>query len=353
MNDSRQSLAAEGASALEEYLAAPHEAGLLHAYELGRRALTHKVAVAELGIAYRNALAAALPGAVTPDEQARLAQRAAEFLGETLAPIEMILGGYREAHVRLQRLHQILAELQEASRRKDEFLAMLAHELRNPLAPMRNALEIMRLTRYDAREVGQASDLMERQVQHLARLIDDLMDVSRVTQGKVALRKEKIDVATVVRSALEISRPPMEAAGHALTVVLPQGPLVVRGDAVRLTQVVVNLLNNATKYTEPGGRIGLTVVRDGAFAVVRVCDSGIGIPAEMLPTIFDMFVQVPSARGRAQGGLGIGLTLVKSLVEMHDGSVEAHSAGQRQGSELLVRLPVVREEPPPQEPARE
>jgi CheY-like chemotaxis protein/two-component sensor histidine kinase len=171
-------------------------------------------------------------------------------------------------------------------------------------------------------------------------LIDDLLDVSRITRGKITLRKERLDLATVVQSALEISRPLMDAARPALTVVLPPEPLPVQADAARLAQVLANLLNNASKYTEPGGHIWLTAERSGAQAVVRVRDTGIGIPAEMLPDIFGMFVQVPSSLQRSQGGLGIGLTLVKNLVEMHGGRVEAHSAGPHQGSEFIVRLPL-------------
>jgi signal transduction histidine kinase/ActR/RegA family two-component response regulator len=351
MNETLPLLTAEYAAALQEYLAEPQEAGLMHAYDLGRRTLGLAGDVAELGIAHGKVLAAALAGAGTAAERARLGQRAAEFLGEALAPCQMVLRGYREANAQLQRWNATLeqrvqertAALGDASRRKDEFLAMLGHELRNPLAPIRHALQIMRLAGSDSVEVGQARDLMERQVQNLVRLIDDLLDVSRITRGKIHLRKERLDLATVVQSALEISRPHLEAAGHELTVALPPKPLYVQADAARLAQVVANLLNNATKYTEPGGRIWLTAEREGAQAVVRVRDTGIGIPAEMLPDIFGMFVQVDSALERSQGGLGIGLTLVKSLVEMHGGGVEACSAGPRQGSEFVVRLPLAPE----------
>jgi signal transduction histidine kinase len=365
MNETFQQLAEQYAAAFQEYLSESQEAGLMHAYDLVRRALTLEMGVADLGIAHGRLLAAALPDGGTPEARAELIQRAAEFLGEAMAPFAMILRGYREANAGLRRLSETLEQrvtertealrrsaedLREASRRKDEFLAQLAHDLRNPLAPIRNALHVLRLTRFDAAKVDQARDLMERQVQHLARLIEDLMDVARLGRGKVELRKERLDLATVVQSALEISRPHLEAARHALTVELPPAPVAVYADAARLTQVVVNLLNNASKYTEPGGSIWLTAERQGAHAVVRVRDTGIGIPPEMLPDVFDLFVQAPAALGRAQGGLGIGLTLAKRLVEMHGGSIEAQSAGARQGSEFIVRLPLAPEEPASQEP---
>jgi signal transduction histidine kinase len=358
MSDTLQLLTEDYASALREYLAEPREAGLMRAYDLGRRTLNLAAGVPELGDVHGQVLAAAMTGADMPEERMQLTQRAAEFLTEALAPFQMILRGYQEANALLQRLNKTLEQrvqertaalrareeqLKEASRRKDEFLAMLAHELRNPLAPIRNALQIMRLADGDAAEVGQARDLMERQVHNLVRLIDDLMDVSRITRGKIVLRPERLNLATVVQSALEISRPLIEAAGHELTVELPPQPVYVQADAARLAQVLANLLNNATKYTEPGGHILLTAEQNGAQVVVRVRDTGIGIPAELLPDIFGLFVQVPAAIERSQGGLGIGLTLVKILVEMHGGSVEAHSAGPRQGSEFTVRLPVASE----------
>jgi signal transduction histidine kinase len=330
----------------------------MQAYDLGRRTLALAAGLTELGDAHGRVLAAGLAGAEGPEEHQRLTQRAAEFLGEALAPFQMVLRGYREANAQLQRLNETLEQrvqertaalreseeqLRQAGRRKDEFLAMLAHELRNPLAPIRNALHIMRLLSTDTVEVGRARDLIERQVRNLIRLIDDLMDVSRITRGKIRLRKERLDLAAVVQEALEISRPHIEAGSHQLTVALPEKPLYVEADAARLAQVVANLLNNAAKYTEPRGNIWLTAEQQGAQVVVRVRDSGIGIPAEMLPNIFGMFVQVSSAVERSQGGLGIGLMLVKSLLEMHGGSVEGHSAGPGQGSEFVVRLPIAPE----------
>jgi PAS domain S-box-containing protein len=232
--------------------------------------------------------------------------------------------------------------LREADRRKDVFLATLAHELRNPLAPIRNSLHILR--RVDLEGDRQAADtiheMMERQVNHMVRLVDDLMDVSRITRGKIELRKEPVTVASAVRSAIETSRPLIDAAHHHLVVRLPTDALVVEADPVRLAQVLSNLLNNAAKYTEDGGQISLGARRDGAEVVISVRDSGIGIPADMLPRVFDLFVQVDRTHSRREGGLGIGLTLVRSLVDMHGGTIEARSDGPGCGSEFLIRLPL-------------
>jgi signal transduction histidine kinase/ActR/RegA family two-component response regulator len=233
---------------------------------------------------------------------------------------------------------RLIRELRDTDRRKDEFLATLAHELRNPLAPIRNALHIMRLSR-DATEVERARAMMQRQLGHMVRLIDDLLDVSRITRGKLELRKERVELAAIVRSALETVRPIIDAAGHALVVDLPAQPVYLDADPIRLAQVLSNLLGNAAKYMERGGRIALSAkARDGAVTLV-VRDWGIGIPGNALPSIFDMFTQVDHSIGRSQGGLGIGLTLVKSLVEMHGGRVSARSDGIDQGSEFTVHLP--------------
>ena len=234
--------------------------------------------------------------------------------------------------------------LREADRRKDEFLATLAHELRNPLAPIRNSLHILRLTNSGDSATDQVCEMMERQVVHLVRLVDDLMEVSRITRGKVELRLEPLDLAAVLRSAVEASRPAIDAARHQLAIALPSEPVVLMGDPVRLSQVFANLLNNATKYMAEGGQIWLTARRDGNGIEISVRDTGIGIEAEMLPQIFTMFTQVDRSRRQSQGGLGIGLTLVRSLVEMHGGQVEARSPGPGLGSEFVVRLP-----PSPQE----
>jgi signal transduction histidine kinase len=244
-------------------------------------------------------------------------------------------------------LQQRTQELTEADRRKDEFLAMLAHELRNPLAPLRSALQILRLTDVDPDpRVWQARDLMERQVQQLVRLVDDLLDISRITRGKIELRKERVDLASVMASAVEGSRPLIEARKHTLEAMLPQDALMVEADPVRLTQVLSNLLNNAAKFTPGGGQIWLTAERAGGEAIVRVRDTGAGIPANLLSTVFELFTQVNCTAGRAEGGLGIGLTLVRRLTEMHGGTVEAFSAGPDQGSEFVVRLPLLPDTPP-------
>jgi PAS domain S-box-containing protein len=236
-------------------------------------------------------------------------------------------------------------QLQEADRKKDEFLATLAHELRNPLAPIRNALQLLRLAGDDKATVERALTVMERQVQQMVRLIDDLMDVSRITRAKLQLRKERVDLTTVVRNAVETSRPFIEMAGHELTLTLPKEPIYVEADAARLAQVFANLLNNAAKYTEQGGHVWLTVEKTSGGchpsgeAVVRVKDNGLGISAEHLPHIFEMFSQVDHSLERAQGGLGIGLTLAKHLTEMHGGTIEASSEGAGKGCEFIVRLP--------------
>jgi PAS domain S-box-containing protein len=230
--------------------------------------------------------------------------------------------------------------LRDADRRKDEFLAMLAHELRNPLAPIRNSLNILRLSSRHDPAVEQVGEMMERQVNHMVRLVDDLLEVSRITRGKIELRKEPIEVAAVVRTAVETSRPLIEAAGHQLAVSLPPAPITLDGDPVRLAQVISNLLNNAAKYTESGGQIWLTVRREAGGIAISVRDNGTGIPPDMLPKIFELFMQVDRNLERAQGGLGIGLTLVKSLVELHGGSVTAASDGPGQGSEFVVHLPL-------------
>lgn len=230
--------------------------------------------------------------------------------------------------------------LQDAAQRKDEFLAMLAHELRNPLAPIRNAVQILRRLGPAGAQLQWARDVIDRQVGHLARLVDDLLDVSRLLRGKITLRKESLDLATVIQHAVESSRPLIEARRHTLTVSLPPQPLQLEGDLTRLAQVFSNLLNNAAKYTEEGGRIELVVEADDKEARIRVRDTGVGIPTTLLPQVFDLFTQAERTLDRTQGGLGIGLTIVKNLVELHGGSVEAYSEGPGRGSEFRVRLPL-------------
>ena len=231
-------------------------------------------------------------------------------------------------------------ELKEADRRKDQFLATLAHELRNPLAPLRSGLEVMKLARDDAPLIENVRTMMERQLGHMVRLVDDLLDVSRINLGRVTIRRERLNLADLVQQALETTRAAIEQADHTLVVTLPKEPLYLDGDATRLSQVFSNLLSNAAKFTNPGGRLWLTVSRDDAEAVVSVRDTGIGIPPAMLDRVFEVFTQVDWSIERAQGGLGIGLSLVKALVEMHGGRVAARSEGHGKGSEFIVRLPL-------------
>jgi signal transduction histidine kinase len=243
--------------------------------------------------------------------------------------------------IALQRdeLRAYAGALQEADRRKDEFLATLAHELRNPLAPIRNGLDILRKTP-DREDAGDIRDMMERQLVHLVRLIDDLLDVSRVGQGKIELRKERINIRDVLQAALETSSPLIESANHGLTVDIHENPIWVEADLSRLAQVVSNLLNNAAKYTPEEGRIGLSARIDGDDAVIAVSDNGLGIPANMLSKVFQLFIQLDHNMDRARGGLGIGLALVRQLVEMHGGKIHAESAGANRGSVFTVRIPL-------------
>jgi two-component system, sensor histidine kinase len=230
--------------------------------------------------------------------------------------------------------------MREADRRKDEFLATLAHELRNPLAPIRNALEILRIAGDDPGKSRMAREMMQRQVSQMVRLVDDLLDVSRITTGKLAVRKAVIELQGAVTDGVETARPFIESRGQALELDVARSPIAVEGDRTRLAQVFSNLLNNAAKYTEPGGHIRLAVRQEGDQAVVRVSDTGIGLSRESMETIFDMFVQVDLTLERSQAGLGVGLTLARRLVELHNGTIEARSEGAGRGSEFVVRLPV-------------
>jgi PAS domain S-box-containing protein len=239
----------------------------------------------------------------------------------------------------IEDVKRLEAALREADRRKNEFLATLAHELRNPLAPIRNGLQVLRLANERSAQ-EQARAMMERQLGQLVRLVDDLLDVSRISRNKLELRKARIPLASVVENAVETARPLIDAKGHTLSVTLPPEPLYLDADLTRLAQVFWNLLNNSAKYTDPGGRIDLVAERQGSVVVVTVRDSGIGIPREALPGLFTLFSQVDPSLERSQGGLGIGLALIKGLVERHGGSVEAHSGGVGQGSLFVVRLPV-------------
>ena len=235
-------------------------------------------------------------------------------------------------------------QLREADRRKDDFLAMLAHELRNPLAPVLTAVQLMDRKQQLGLGTEREREVVERQVHHMRRLVDDLLDVSRVTRGKIQLRKHPVDLVASVGRAVEAARPFADSREHTLRVELPDGPVWTEADPVRLVQVLTNLLHNAAKYSEPGGRITLTLAREAGEAVVRVADTGMGIPAEALPHLFEPFMQVARTLDRAQGGLGLGLTLVKQLVEMHGGRVEASSEGVGRGSVFTVRLPLLPEE---------
>jgi PAS domain S-box-containing protein len=232
-------------------------------------------------------------------------------------------------------------ELAETNRHKDEFLATLAHELRNPLAPIRNAIQYLGMDGLTPRDVKAGREVISRQVTVMVRLIDDLLDMSRMSRNKLDIRKQRIELAEVVEQAVESSQPLIEQCGHELTISLPPQPIYLDADALRLAQVFSNLLNNAAKYTKAGGHIWLTAVKEGSDAVVSVRDDGIGIPAEMLPRIFGMFTQVDRSLERSQGGLGIGLSLVRRLLDMHDGTIEANSKGSDQGSEFIVRLPLI------------
>ncbi len=243
----------------------------------------------------------------------------------------------------------LLHALQQSDRAKDVFLATLAHELRNPLAPVWNGLSIIKRVPGDTERVQQVAGMIERQVGQLARLVDDLLDVSRITTGKIELKKERTDLASVLRSAVETSRPHIEAAHHALSVHLPNEPVEVEADPVRLAQVFSNLLNNSAKYTRPGGKIDLQVTAEPQRLVVTVRDNGAGIPTEMLGKVFTLFTQITHPAERSQGGLGIGLSLVDGLVRLHGGSVEARSEGLDKGSEFVVILPRAAQAPP--EPA--
>jgi PAS domain S-box-containing protein len=234
--------------------------------------------------------------------------------------------------------------LKVADRRKDEFLATLAHELRNPLAPIRNAVHVLKqLGSHTEERDRKLLAIADRQVQHLIRLVDDLLDFSRISRGKVELIKEKVDLSDVLRHAIETAQPVLQSGGHEFITELPEEPITIDGDAIRLAQVFANLLDNAAKYTEHGGSITLTAERRGSEAVVTIRDSGVGIPGEMLPEIFTYFAQVDRTLGRARGGLGIGLALVRSLLQLHGGTVEAHSEGEGCGSVFTVRLPALSE----------
>jgi signal transduction histidine kinase len=248
-------------------------------------------------------------------------------------------GGAVIAHLDITRRRCAEEALLEASRHKDEFLAVLAHELRNPLAPIRNAVEVLRRIESADPKLEWARNLIGRQTAHLAHLTNDLLDVSRLGLGRIGLHKEIVELEPIVRQAIEVSRPLIDARQHRLSAAIPPEPIRIEGDPTRLVQVLGNLLNNAAKYTPHGGRITLTVEANPSEAVLRVKDNGIGMSAELLPRIFDLFTQADRSLARSEGGLGIGLTLVKRLVELHGGRILAFSQGPGLGSEFVVSLP--------------
>jgi signal transduction histidine kinase len=237
--------------------------------------------------------------------------------------------------------------LREADRRKDEFLATLAHELRNPLAPIRNGIEVLKHAPADPVAGRAVLEMMDRQLAQMVRLVDDLLDVSRISRGKIELRTEPVELSAAIRNALETNRQAIEAAGHELVVDVPAEKILVEADLTRLSQVLANLLDNAAKYTPHGGRITLSVEAGADEVGVRVRDNGIGIPEHMIGQVFDLFTQVDGSLEKSQSGLGIGLTIVKRLVEMHGGRVAAHSEGPGKGTEFVVRLPRLASAPAP------
>jgi signal transduction histidine kinase len=281
----------------------------------------------------------------------RLSQANVALQEEKTRELEHLNATLQQANLEMERTNlalqgevaeraRIELALKEADRQKDEFLAMLAHELRNPLAPIRNAVHLMKMKPMQDPQLQLSRDIIERQLGQLMRLVDDLLDVSRITRGKINLARERIELGELVARAVETVTPTIEARGHTLTVEMPERALAIYGDPMRLTQVLGNVLGNAAKYTDTGGRIMLTARRRNRDVEIAVRDTGIGIPAEVLPRIFDLFTQLDHPTGRPQSGLGIGLALVRRLVEMHGGTVSASSAGAGCGSEFVIRIPV-------------
>ncbi len=279
-----------------------------------------------------------------------LAMRSPESLEREIAARRQAEESLHQANLVLeQRVQERTTELTQADRHKDEFLATLAHELRNPLAPIKNSLEILRRANGQTEIIEQARSTMERQMGQMVRLVDDLLDISRISRNKVELRKQQVELASIIHQAVETCQPLLHSGGHEVVLNLPAEPVHLNADPVRLTQVFSNLLNNACKFTKQKGRIELTAVRDGDGVLVKVRDNGIGIAPEMLSKVFEMFTQISQSLEREHSGLGIGLAIVQRLVEMHGGTVVAHSEGLGRGSEFVVRLPVLVE--PVQEPS--
>jgi signal transduction histidine kinase len=282
----------------------------------------------------------------------RLAEANTTLQAEKNRELKTLNANLQHANAELERANRSLQSevaervraeqaLKEADRHKDEFLAMLAHELRNPLAPILSAVQLMRMKPVADPKLSWSRDVIERQLSHLTRLVDDLLDVARITRGRINLSREPIELAVLIARAVETVQPLMQARGHELSSEIPAGTLRINADPLRLTQAFGNVLGNAAKYTERGGRISLTVCRQGTDVEIRVRDTGIGIPAEQLPRIFDLFTQVRS--DHSQSGLGIGLALVRRLLQMHGGTITAHSEGVGQGTEFLIRLPLLLE----------
>ncbi len=273
------------------------------------------------------------------------ATEAATFRSQATAMNEAMMISSVRQHKLAEAEESLSARRQAAVQARDRFLAVVSHELRNPLASLSNGLHLLGLAGDDAALAESSRGIMERQLKQIVRLVDDLLDVSRITTGKLELHKERVDLAAVLRDAVEASRPLIDRGGHELTLALPPGPVLLDADPTRLAQVFLNLLNNAAKYSEPGGHVRLSVGRDGGEVVVSVRDAGIGIPFAALSHVFEAFVQVDTSWQRAQGGLGIGLSLVKEFVALHGGRVEAHSDGLGKGSEFVVRLPTAIDSP--------
>ena len=292
------------------------------------------------GFVLRRADAAAALAAELAVARAELEATRAD-LRTSSAEIATANEALRAANEDLQRRVDELQEAEMADRHKNEFLAMLAHELRTPLAPILSAVQILGRQAADNPLVQRAREVVERQALHQARLLDDLLDISRITRGKIELRRRNLEVGSALSDVVEGTRPLINAKAQTISVALPEQPVFVDTDPTRLTQILSNLLNNAAKYTHAGGRIAVSCRRDGDQAVIVVRDNGVGIPREMLSRVFDLFAQAEPLTARTQGGLGIGLTLVKSLVELHGGTVVARSAGRGTGSEFEVRLPAV------------
>jgi signal transduction histidine kinase len=284
----------------------------------------------------------------------RLAEANTTLQAEKTRELEALNATLQRANAELERANRSLQSevaeraraeqaLKEADRHKDEFLAMLAHELRNPLAPILNAVQLMRMRPVTDPQLNWSRDVIERQLSHLTRLVDDLLDVARITRGKINLSREPIELGTLIARAVEIVQPLIQERGHQFTSEIPDGTLKVDADPLRLTQAFGNVLGNAAKYTERGGRISLGVCRQGAEVEIRVRDNGIGIPAEVLPRIFDLFTQLDRRSDHPHSGLGIGLALVRRLLQMHGGTIAAHSEGAGLGSEFVIRLPLLLE----------